>query len=331
MHRLHHSWPCRSAGKESQGAKCTGTYRRTFLVGSVAAICFLCLLATLHQAAIWRWRATAVVSVRTPARLSFEGPQRLNLPPLHSRRIEEQLGDVLRRNEQVAVDRETNFTNTRDSPLSPSTHGEPPRRILLHIGKCGGNVLKDTLGIGFFHRIIHISGGRTFIPSKNDHIFIAVRDPVSRLVSAWKWRKYLVWWGARMAETRCALCEETSCLSLFSSINELGEALDYSAQAKALLTEGCIRHVNQNFEYYVGRIIAYIAQNAQKVDLIRQEHLTEDVYTHFGKKVEGTTHYTGGVSSSSRLTEKARENLRVLLDSEYRIYYWLLELKNLRP
>lgn len=264
--------------------------------------------------------------------MEYESPEQLNIPPWHAHRIKEQLGDIVRRNKQYGVDKETNFTKQENHGISgrDPSHGAS-RRILLHIGKCGGNVVKQTVGTDYFDQIVHISRGRTFRPMKGDDIYIAVRDPIARVVSAWKWRKYLVWWGARMADTRCPLCDETTCLDKFSSISKLGEALDYSKEAEQILTRDCIRHVNQGFEYYVGQLIVYLSQNENRVELLRQEHLPDDVYHLFGKKVGGTTHYTGGKTSSSSLSEKARQNLRSLLDSEYRIYHWLLSLKQLDP
>ncbi len=70
--------------------------------------------------------------------------------------------------------------------------GRSPRRALIHIGKCGGASLKETLreaGIADELQFIHIQPP---VFRKDLRYIIVARNPLERSVSAFNWRYKLV-------------------------------------------------------------------------------------------------------------------------------------------
>eukprot|EP01138_Halocafeteria_seosinensis_P003312 gb/GECG01003388.1/.p1 GENE.gb/GECG01003388.1/~~gb/GECG01003388.1/.p1 ORF type:complete len:298 (+),score=13.39 gb/GECG01003388.1/:1-894(+) len=221
-----------------------------------------------------------------------------------------------------------------------SEWGASGNRVLIHIGKTGGMTVRTrvTHWIDYEVHVSHKFNYGTHVPAieihefhpkPNDRLIITVRDPIKRVISAWNFRKYLTNNNIEMASSRCSICEERQCFAFFSSISELAEALPHDPLARGLFTEGCIQHLKHNYTHYIHPIEDFIRNHPEQIEIIRQEHMEEDLRRVFHVKHTWKTHT--GPTKHKTLSDRGEQNLREFLRDEYRIYLWLLSLKGLKP
>eukprot|EP01138_Halocafeteria_seosinensis_P008185 gb/GECG01008365.1/.p1 GENE.gb/GECG01008365.1/~~gb/GECG01008365.1/.p1 ORF type:complete len:351 (+),score=23.48 gb/GECG01008365.1/:1-1053(+) len=255
------------------------------------------------------------------------------------------LPDIVARNRQVSsrvAALRKRITSTSDYTLAADEHlpkGKAVmmnrtlplgtrRRVLIHVGKCGGGTWRKT---GIFHFEVHVNNGKRFRPAEQDHLYITLRDPIERTISAWKWRKLLLSHSEKSKE-KCSSCRERACLTKFGDINEVGELLNHTKAhvLRRLFLEKCIHHIGENYEWYLGHLLKYIFEHPARVGLLRMERLRDDGLRLFNRSISTRSHVNSKRTASSVLSTSAWNNLRSLLDAEYRIYYQLLALKGLR-
>eukprot|EP01138_Halocafeteria_seosinensis_P009781 gb/GECG01009992.1/.p1 GENE.gb/GECG01009992.1/~~gb/GECG01009992.1/.p1 ORF type:complete len:297 (+),score=20.30 gb/GECG01009992.1/:1-891(+) len=220
--------------------------------------------------------------------------------------------------------------------------GVPESRVLVHLGKAGGLTVRTHLYRTIDYEVhaiynYHYQTDTLVLPADrfsvhpNDHLYILVRDPLTRVVSAYNYRKETLQSGEERSALRCSLCLEIECFDYFESVNDLAEALYDDPIARRLLQGGCIQHWRENYKYYINPLVEFITNRTNQVDILRQEHLQEDMHRLFGVKWLGTRHKGTSGGGNAFLSEKARKNLKDFLADEYQIYYWLLKIKGLDP
>eukprot|EP01138_Halocafeteria_seosinensis_P010018 gb/GECG01010231.1/.p1 GENE.gb/GECG01010231.1/~~gb/GECG01010231.1/.p1 ORF type:complete len:279 (+),score=21.99 gb/GECG01010231.1/:1-837(+) len=215
-------------------------------------------------------------------------------------------------------------------------------RVLLHIAKTAGMTIRGAARrwieyeVHTGHRYNYGTGLPLitideFHPKPTDTIYISIRDPLKRTVSAWKFRHRNVVQGIGPPSLHyCSLCEEKQCFALYGSINEVAEALFDDPNASRVFTEGCIDLVRQNYTHFIQPISDYIEKFPKNVRLIRTENLEDDMKDVFGIKPFRTTHKGPQGGGDSPISSKAEYKLRRFLEEEYKLYNWLLDLKGLR-
>eukprot|EP01138_Halocafeteria_seosinensis_P010604 gb/GECG01010829.1/.p1 GENE.gb/GECG01010829.1/~~gb/GECG01010829.1/.p1 ORF type:complete len:321 (+),score=19.76 gb/GECG01010829.1/:1-963(+) len=215
------------------------------------------------------------------------------------------------------------------------------RRVLVHIGKTAGMTVRDYARHWIDYEV-HTHNKynygtpaipmEEFHPKGNDVLYISLRDPLKRLVSAWNFRRQRLFRGEGPPPQRCDLCTESQCVALFEDINEVGEDLyEEGSLAEQLLDQGCIHLVRESITHFVEPLIDFIRNHPDQIYIIRLEHVSEDMNTIFGVKPGGTTHKGPNGGGNQILTAKAERNFKRWLKREYELYHWLLSLKNLDP
>ena len=169
-----------------------------------------------------------------------------------------------------------------------------------------------------------------FHPKDSDILYVAVRDPIKRTLSAWKFREYLID-NNYQRRKNCSVCPEKKCFTRYGSFNKFAESLYTDPIAPKILENPCIGLVEHNFTKVITPIKDFIEEHPQQVYIIRTEHINEDMLKVFGIKPPAVTHQGPSGGGESYLSQKAVANLNKFLSQEYEIYYWLLCLKGLDP
>lgn len=194
---------------------------------------------------------------------------------------------------------------------------------LVHVGKCGGGTVEHELrarNYTFDH--YHM---RRPVYRRDFSYVILVRDPVSRFISAFNWRYYLLsagefhntYYPDPLARLRHQF--ELEFLSRFEDVNAFAEQL--ARQGKFDVTPGStlmmlIGHVMHGFQWYLDELLNRM-HPGQLVGIITTENLADDFEALFGfhPVKESHRHYP---SRSTALSEAGRTNLARELDAEYK-------------
>lgn len=206
------------------------------------------------------------------------------------------------------------------------------RRVLIHLGRCGGNTAREVVKFDLEvhvprrHYDPKVRGIDYYKPSSNDHLYILVRDPVERLISAW----YHHHGSKQLSRQYCSKCVLQDCYRMFRSPDDLGRKLPWNSVARTFVTEGCIHHWKENYYFFIRRIASFIISNPCKVDLLRQEHLPEDLHRLFQAEPSQVERRNRRMPHKP-VSKAAKENLGHYLKDEYEIYHWLLSIKSLDP
>lgn len=202
---------------------------------------------------------------------------------------------------------------------------------LVHVGKCGGiSVVVELQAHGF--RFDHVHMRRPTYAADRRYV-VLVRDPVSRFVSAFNWRKHLLGNdllpGAHTADAigRLRHRAERELLAEFQDVNAFAERLTcptgFDVSALSTLMQ-LIGHVPQGFSWYLDDLLAAIAPG-QLAGVIATERLADDFAAMFGFRLvaENHRHYA---SSGSTVSPVGRANLAREFRGEYRTLGRLADL-----
>jgi hypothetical protein len=137
--------------------------------------------------------------------------------------------------------------------------------VIIHVGKCAGSTLREALTINNIdYKLIHL---KRAIFNKNDKYVIVLRNPISRLISAFNWRYKLVILD-RLQEIRFPGERET--LLKYKDVNTFSEHIsDYDK------VNNYIHHVYENINFYLGKFLKK-AKKENILGIITQENLNED-------------------------------------------------------
>jgi len=142
---------------------------------------------------------------------------------------------------------------------------------IIHIGKCGGSVVIETLKknkIKFNQ--IHIK----HVKFKENHKYVIIlRNPISRFISAFNWRYKLVLLD-QIQEYR--FFNEKDILKKYNNINNLAENIEkYDDELEY------IQHIYEDINYYLSDFIRE-CKSENILGVITQENLKEDFKKIFG-------------------------------------------------
>lgn len=125
---------------------------------------------------------------------------------------------------------------------------------LIHIGKCAGSsVRKRVLSserISRYSKVIVTHVARPIYSSRDDHLLV-LRGPISRSISAFNWRYYLV---VETGKQSNRFRGEKNILLKYRTLNNLAEALycrDGSLNKEACNEYHSIHHLRESISYYL--------------------------------------------------------------------------------
>ena len=189
--------------------------------------------------------------------------------------------------------------------------------ILIHIGKCGGMtsrlaIEQSTIKID---RLIHIQ------QPPIDHganYYIIARSPISRAISAFNWRKFLV--GSDKIQAS-RFPGEQDVLDHYGSINNLAEALyhtDSTSNKNAQSDFRKIHHLRESISFYLKDLLKEIRPEQIK-GCVMQESLTADLDATFGVStiLKVNLNRTNSKPDALNLSDVAHRHLLRYLESDF--------------
>lgn len=206
-----------------------------------------------------------------------------------------------------------------------------PKRILIHIGKCGGSTIGAALrenGI-IFDKKVHIRQPPINLSAE---YYIIARDPISRAISAFNWRYHLVnsqeWQKNRFPG-------EFEILNNYQNLNSLAERLYFPNGGIRAIAQGnyrSIHHLGEGISFYLYDLLQAIPKE-NVAGVIMQETLNEDLNRLFNISTNIGTNRNRHIRNERMLSlsEKARYNLRRFLEDDYKCIGILNRWKKLNP
>lgn len=194
--------------------------------------------------------------------------------------------------------------------------------IFVHIGKCGGRTLANSLRQSAvvttkFSRIDRVHVRKPVYEPDSCYLFV-LRNPVSRALSVFNWRKRLV---ENRANQKNRFKGEALVFQKYSNLNELAEKIyGNNLQSFAARRElRCIHHMKENINHYLlGLINKLDAKNIFAVFV--QETLGEDIEKFLGVRDYKSYHVNNNTKSASNklaLSLKSVENLERFFHKDF--------------
>lgn len=154
---------------------------------------------------------------------------------------------------------------------------------------------------------------------------VLVRDPMSRFVSAFNWRRHRLSHDINPEDPqrdpiwRFKHQSERAVLSMFESVGALAEQLVNEPGidvSPAIELMNLINHVRHGFAWYLGHLLDEI-KPSQLLAVVCQERLEEDMLAVFGVRPTASLN-RDYPRPSEELSPLARANLAKFLSEEYR-------------
>lgn len=233
--------------------------------------------------------------------------------------------------------------NPAAADIAPDRTADKRRRIVfVHVGKCaGGSImisLRGALDSRFVMSELHCDDANlilrnTMARDQGDLIYlVATRDPVARFVSAYNWDKHNIYFCKNnVSRLYDPLFEE------FGSVDALALALSCNdpARAERALDFARFGHMGMGPAWYMPRDIVQ-ALPQDRTFLCQTEHLPRDLRAFVAgldagaslhklriarQKGDFTAAYRNpDTLFSTRLSDRAQRNLRILLDEDIRVH-----------
>jgi len=187
--------------------------------------------------------------------------------------------------------------------------------IFIHIGKCGGSTITNTLNNNNikFNRV-HVTCPQYQSDKK---YLIAIRNPVERFVSAFCWRKFLV---SRNHEPwqKDRFHGEYNFFQKFTTIESLMQS-DIT-----ILEKQYVHHIKEDIHFYLGDFVNQ-CDPTNVMGVVCTENLNKDLENIFNIKNE--LHINNNSKSKKKLKEEYREPLKKYLHKDYLVIEKLNNLK----
>jgi len=179
--------------------------------------------------------------------------------------------------------------------------------VMIHIGKCGGNTVRSILTkykYSIIHKHIH---SVNFNPIRK--YIILIRNPISRIISAFNWRYNLV---CDTKTQRNRFPGEKELLQKYRTINSLAEDIYNSDGSKKKFY---IHHIHEDINFYIGNFL-----DDCKVEnihgIIMTETLKEDIKRLFDIDEE-LPYKLKNEPYDKRLSALGYSNLKKYLKKDY--------------
>jgi hypothetical protein len=197
--------------------------------------------------------------------------------------------------------------------------------VLVHIGKCGGRSLRDGIENAQQNSDVHVVHIRKPIYRKDLKYIIVARGPVSRLISAFRWRYRLV---VSDGSQRDRFEGEYDVLVKYGHLNNLAEALYHKDGTPNRTVQQEIRrihHIREDISFYLSELLSKCRPN-QIVAVLMQENLDDDILRVFGYKNEIRSNRNPPTEEDKELSETGRANLIKFFRNDYealtKLYCW---------
>jgi hypothetical protein len=197
--------------------------------------------------------------------------------------------------------------------------------VLIHIGKCGGRTVKDGVKNAVHNSATHKVHARKPIYRKDLNYIIIARGPVSRLISAFRWRYKLV---VSDGGQRDRFEGEYDVLIKYGSLNNLAEALYYENGEANLIAQQEIRkihHIREDISFYLRDLLSR-CHPSQIIAVLMQENLDEDIFRVFGYRNEFYRHRNPASAEDKELSDTGLKNLMRFFEEDYealtKLYCW---------
>lgn len=197
--------------------------------------------------------------------------------------------------------------------------------VLVHIGKCGGGTLKR--GLANATKNVNPYAVHVRKPAYRQDLkyIIIARGPISRLVSAFRWRYRLVVTANSRANT---FPGEYEILEKYGTLNRIAEAL-YDADGKPDLQVQdeirSIHHIHEDIAFYLYPLLDR-CRPEQIVAVLMQETLDADIERVFGYRNDVQVHINPGAKQDGELTPLAMRNLKRFFNKDFealtQLYCW---------
>ena len=201
--------------------------------------------------------------------------------------------------------------------------------VFIHPGKCGGSTIRHCIETsGFREKYCLDDDGYTHSHTRqiafrrNTDYIIALRNPLRRMVSAWNWRKHLVF-----ERGVSPIADEEYVLKEFITLNNLAKELyDSNGRVNVDLLEkiNVVGHFSRGINFHLYRVAKHL--HPFNSHAICQERLSDDLLTLGMRVKKRLKEHQSNVSKEDLLLEEvAAENLVKAFSKEYRCIDLLYE------
>jgi hypothetical protein len=192
----------------------------------------------------------------------------------------------------------------------------------IHIGKTGGKTVDQALKkVGLKYKRLHRRRVKPSDEVSTRHVFVVIRDPSARLISAYKWAKH-----RDVVTGRLATSDFYSC---FPTLDELGKrCLDKNTTcAKVLerdMNSSARLHVGMGHKFYLEDVDLGIL--GKRLHILRTEKLQNDFDRALSDVLGRCVHVKLGNlhghydQRNEHLAEEYEVNIRQFLREEYEFY-----------
>lgn len=197
--------------------------------------------------------------------------------------------------------------------------------VLIHIGKCGGRTVRDGMKNAvqnFVAHEIHIE--KPFYRKDLKYIIVA-RGPISRLISAFRWRYKLV---VSDGNQRDRFEGEYDVLAMYKNLNNLAEALYHeNGEANSIAQQDIrkIHHIREDISFYLRELLSE-CHPSQIVAVLMQENLDDDIFRVFGFRNDINRHRNPASEGDKSLSMTGLNNLMRFFEEGYKalikLYCW---------
>ena len=202
-----------------------------------------------------------------------------------------------------------------------------PKPVFVHIGKCGGSSCRKRLDeIKFRYVNIHIRQIPSYsIPNRRRKFYIVIRNPIARAVSAFNWRRKLVYVDQTQ---RNRFPGEYEVLAKYQSVNDLAENLcdeNGLLRDKAVAEFNRIHHLRERISLYIAHF-DIVKDKRSITGVLMQGSLADDIARVFKVPLGNKKEKANFRPDDEPLSDQARRNLTRLLKDDFTVIEQLWQI-----
>ncbi len=197
---------------------------------------------------------------------------------------------------------------------------------VIHIGKCGGSSIRKAIASSDIVKskyskvsITHVSKVKYF--EEIDYLII-IRNPISRLLSAFNWRYYLIVESEIKKNKSSKTLHEWKILKKYNNLDNLARILydDKKGNLNKAVAEdfNIIGHFEKNISYYLEDALNFL-KTKQVFGVIKQESIQKDCEKILGVKLtdhEKNNQFRVPISKL-HLSSSSIKNLKKFIFNDY--------------